>query len=406
MAHLRFAVASEDAGFGATVAEQLASTGHVEVSSIISDPDELLEALASGRPDGVLADLGSDPEYLLDVLGRIPAPRPVLLVVGRTSESELILRAMRLGAKEFFPRAPSQEELRDAVERLVLDYRPEPSEATLRRAPVVAVMGAKGGVGATVVACQLAAGLQKSGARTALVDLNLPLGDVALHFDVQPRYTIANLARETELDDLSLATILQGHRSGVQILAAPTQMEEAELVGGDHVESALSLLRHEFDWIVLDVSRSWSDASVRALDLADQIVLVTLHDVPTLNHARAHLDLLKRLGHSDSKIRIVANRFATTDAVTARDFVQFLGRAPDLRLPNDYPTTFAAVNEGKPVGLIAPRSALHKAYLELTLKLHDWCGLPRPQSEGEPGAMDRVRGLLARITRKGNDGTA
>ena len=77
MAQLTFAVVSEDAGFGATAAERLASTGHVDVSSIVSDPDELLQALAARRPDALLADLGSDPEYVLDLLGKIPAPRPI-----------------------------------------------------------------------------------------------------------------------------------------------------------------------------------------------------------------------------------------------------------------------------------------------------------------------------------------
>lgn len=401
MAQLTFAVVSEDSAFGATAAEQLTSTGHVDVASIVSDPDELLPAVAASRPDALLADLGCDPEYLLDLLGRIPAPRPILLVVGRTDESALILRAMRLGAKEFFPRAPSAEELHAAVERLLLEHQPEPALQP-HQAPVVAVMGAKGGVGATVVACQLAASLQSLGSRTVLVDLNLPLGDVALHFDLQPRYTIANLARETErLDQTSLATMLQGHRTGVQILAAPTQMEEAELVRGDHVESALALLRSEFDWIVLDVSRSWSEASVRALDLADHILLVTLNDVPTLNHARAHLDLLKRLGHLDSKIRIVANRFSPRDAVTARDFIQFLGRAPDARLPNDYRTTFAAVNEGKPIGQVAPRSGLHGAYVDLAERVHDWCGIAPPRSENATGAMHRMRSLFTSLSRKG-----
>jgi pilus assembly protein CpaE len=404
VAQLSFAVVSEDAGFGAAVAEQLTATGHVCVSSIVSDPEELPAALAASRPDGLLADLGSDPEYVLELLSRVPAPRPSLLVVGRTEEGALILRAMRLGAREFFPRAPSTAELRGAIERLVLECHAEPN-LLQKRAPVVAVMGAKGGVGATVVACQLAAGLQARGGRTALVDLNLPLGDVALHFDVQPRYTFANIARETErFDATSLATILQGHRTGVQILAAPTQMEEAELVRGDHVESALSLLRASFDWVVLDVSRSWNEPSVRALDLADQILLVTLLDVPTLNHARAHLDLLRRLGHPDSKIRIVANRWSKGDAVTARDLVQFLGKAPDARLPNDYPTTFASVNEGRTVGQVAPRSALQSAYLQLAERVYDWCAVERG---ADPNAKSKgLSALIRRIVGKKSHGTA
>ena len=107
---------------------------------------------------------------------------------------------------------PTEDDLRSAMMRVGGGAR-----AARRRRPrahparVVAVMGAKGGVGSTVVACQLAASLRARGARTALVDLNLPLGDVALYFDVQPTYTLANIARESDrLDATYLRTLLSG----------------------------------------------------------------------------------------------------------------------------------------------------------------------------------------------------
>ncbi len=226
-----------------------------------------------------------------------------------------------------------------------------------------------------------------------MVDLNLPLGDVALHFDLQPHYTLASIAGEAErLDATALRTVLRVHDTGVSVLAAPRLVEEAELVRGPLVERALELLREEFDWVILDVSRSWSEASVRALDLADQVLLVTLLDVPTLNHARAHLDLLRRLGHPDEKLRLVANRYSKSDAVTEQDFAGFLGRAPDACLPNDYRTTVASVNEGRPVGEVAPKAPLSRAYLALAEKVYFWCGVELP---GKPR-----RGLFGRLLGK------
>jgi len=353
-------------------------------------------------PDVLFADLGLAPHDTLDLLDRLPAPRPALVVCGPQDDSQLILRAMKQGAKEFFPPDPRRDAIRELVDRLVLESRPALPAGRL--APVLAVMGAKGGVGATVVACQLAAALQAIGGRTVIVDLNYPLGDVALHFDVRPTYTLAHVVRQgDELDATYLRGLLQGHRSGVQILAAPERVEEAELVHGAHVERVISILRQEFAWVVLDVSRSWNEASVRALDLATEILLITSLDVPTLNHARQHLDLLRRLGHSDAKIHPIANRYSKRDAITDKEFATFLGRSPDLHLPNDYPSTVGSVNEGRPLGEVAPRSALHQAFVALAKSAHAWAGI---EPQGASGDSENLAARMRRLFKKVEHGTA
>ncbi len=379
---------------------RLEAEGTIELGHVTVDSSELLAAVGAQSPDLVIADLGDDAAGVLDLLDKLPTPRPRLVVIGPKDDSGTILRAMRMGVRDYFDAAPSEDDLRSAILRVAAELAPRsaPEKPRAHPARVVAVMGAKGGVGATVVACQLAATLRAGGARTAVVDLNLPLGDAALYFDVQPAYTLANIARESDrLDSTYLRTLLAGRPDGVQILAAPVHAEEAELVRGAHVERALNLLRGDFDWVVLDLSRTWSEPTVRALDLADLILLVTLMDVPTLHHTRKHLDLLERLGHSGSRIRLIANRHSSVDAVTDKDVAEFLERKPDFRIPNDYPTTLAGVNRGVAVAQIAPRSALARAYNELTQALHGWFGADRPAA-GEPGAgaLARVRGMFRR----------
>jgi pilus assembly protein CpaE len=394
VADIRFLVYSEQDEFGSEIRSRLQSAGHAHVVGVVSDEDALFEALREHQPDALFADLGLCPHDTLDLLDRLPAPRPMLAVCGPQDDSQVILRAMKQGAREFFPPAPSREAVRELVDRLVLESRPAAPSGRL--APVLAVMGAKGGVGATVIACQLAASLQSAGARTAIVDLNLPLGDVALYLDVQPAYTIANIARESErLDGTYLKTLLQGRPLGVQILASPTQAEEAELVRGPHVEHVIELLRQEFDWVIIDVSRTWSEPTVRALDLADQILLVTLMDVPTLHHTRQHIDLLERLGHTGKRIRLIANRYASTDTVSDKDVSDFLDRAPDFRMPNDYPTVVASVNRGVSVAEIAPRSAVARAYAELNQNLHAWSDVDVPVVASR-GAFARAVSLFRR----------
>jgi pilus assembly protein CpaE len=380
---------------------RLEAEGTIELGPVTAEPSELIAAVGAQTPDLVIADLGDDAERVLDMLDKLPTPRPRLIVIGPKDQSHTILRSMRMGVRDYLDATYSEDELRSAVLRVAAELGPKSTSEKPRAHParVVAVMGAKGGVGATVVACQLAASLRARGSRTAVVDLNLPLGDAALYFDVQPAYTLANIARESDrLDATYLRTLMSGRPNGVQILASPVHAEEAELVRGAHVERALSLLRGDFDWVILDLSRTWSEPTVRALDLADLILLVTLMDVPTLHHTRKHIDLLERLGHSGSRVRLIANRHSSVDAITDKDVAEFLERTPDYQIPNDFPTTLAAVNRGVSVAEVAPRSALARAYTELTQAVHGWFGAQAPASAeaSSGGALARMRGIFKR----------
>jgi len=389
-----FVIFSEEPEFAAEIEKQILASGQARVAAVVSDQDQLLGTLKTEQPAGLFVDLGHAPHVVLDLLESLRVKLPSTLVSGPHSESSLILRAMHLGVKHFFPDAPSDAELHSVIVDLVRAADPDSADSEGR---VVSVLGTKGGVGATVLACQLAASLQEVGGRVALVDLNYPLGDVALHFDVEPTYTLADLARaEEELDATYLRTILKGHESGVQILAAPTLMEDAESVRGLHVERVLPILRSEFDWVIVDVSRSWNEASVQALTLADQVLLVSLFDVPTLNHARQHKKLLEGLALDGLRIRLVGNRHSKGDAVTVSDFKRVLGSEPDALIPNDYATTAESVNQGRPIGQVARGSAIHKAYRQLALDVYAWCGVDVPQIKSTQGIAGRFRGVFSR----------
>ena len=389
-----FVIFSEEPEFAAEIEKQILASGHARVAAVVSDQDQLLGTLKTEQPAGLFVDLGHAPHVVLDLLESLRVKLPLTLVSGPHSESSLILRAMHLGVKHFFPDAPSDAELHSVIVDLVRSENPELADSEGR---VVSVMGTKGGVGATVLACQLAASLQEVGGRVAIVDLNYPLGDVALHFDVDPTYTLADLARaEEELDATYLRTILKGHESGVQILAAPTLMEDSESVRGLHVERVLPILRSEFDWVIVDVSRSWNEASVHALTLADQVLLVSLFDVPTLNHARQHKKLLEGLALNGLRTRLIGNRHSKGDAVTVSDFKRVLGIEPDALIPNDYATTAESVNQGRPIGQVARGSAIHKAYRQLALDVYAWCGVDVPQIKSTKGIAGRFRGVFSR----------
>lgn len=386
MSQLSFVVATEQAG----LVELLEQSGRARVAAVAEDAGDLLGTVARHRPDALLVDLGNEPRGVLALVEQIPLPRPLLLVYG-PDDKDVMLHAMRLGAREYIsPGREAKDDLLLALERILRERGPAAGPA--RRAPLLAVMGAKGGVGTTFVACQLAAGLAHRGGKVALVDGHLRLGDVALYFDLHPRYTISSLAAAADLDAAYLQTVLASHRCGVQVLAAPNRPEEADAITAAHLDEALALLRAENDWVVVDTPREFDERSVHLLDRASAIVVVTTCDVPALNHTRLQLDLLQRLGHSPHRVHVVVNRMDKNAPVQEREIAEFLDRKWDVRLPNDYASASACVNEGRPLWERAPRSALREAVDTLSAAAYAWCERPLPDAAGAPrGFFDRLR---------------
>jgi pilus assembly protein CpaE len=388
MAQLGFMVASEQPA----LVELLEQSGRAQVKTVVDDISDLLAAVVRHRPEALLVDLGPEPHAVLDLLERIPPPRPLIIACG-PDDKDVILRAMRLGAREYIPAGhESKEDLLLAIERILRERGSEPTNS--QRAPLLAVMGAKGGVGTTFVACQLAAGLAHRGAKVTLVDGHLRLGDVALYFDLRPRYTISALASAADdLDASYLQTVLASHRSGVQVLAAPERPEEADVISSRHLDHALAILRAENDWLVVDTPRDFDERSVHLLDQASAILVVTTCDVPALNHTRLQLDLLQRLGHSPHRVHVVVNRMDKNAPVQGKEIAEFLDRKWDVRLPNDYPSASACVNEGRPLWELAPKSALREGMDGLTAAAHAWCERPLPENEPQErkGLLDLLR---------------
>ena len=364
----------------------------VEIRARVEHLEDLVRIVDEKRPDALLVSLESDPEAVFKVLDKLLFPRPALFFHG-PDDSRLILQAMRSGGCEYIAPAPDEDrQLLAAIRRAapgISGTRP------LKQSSLIALVGAKGGVGTSFTACQLGAALARLGGRTVLVDGHLGHGDVALYLDLAPRYDFASLATGDEpIDGTYLHTALAPHASGVTVLAAPKLPEDAETVSPRRIAEVIDLLRMEFDWVVWDTPRAFDERSLRVLEQSKPIVLVTTPDVPALNHTRMQLDLLGRLGHPQETIRIVVNRSETWAPVSGRDAAGFLKRPIDATIPNDYPRAAACVNEGRALYNLAPRSPLERAFHELALLAHTWCGRSKPAVLPKLGLLDRVRESL------------
>jgi pilus assembly protein CpaE len=382
----------------ATLAPALELGGRM-VATSLAEPSALAARVATRPPSAIVAVLGEKADLFLDALEALPAPRPLWLAMGPEDEGRLVLRAMRLGARDYLPADASPVRLVAALSAHGVPAKPGGSG----HGSVIAVLAAKGGVGATFVTSQLALTLQGLGADATVVDLNLHSGDAALYMDLHPTYSLADVAkREGALDEIWLRTALQLHPSGVRLLAAPPHAEDAELISSDRVAEAIAIARDLSDWTLLDLARDFDEVTLRGLEVADEILLVTTLDIPSLHRSRCVLSLLERLALPLEHIRLVVNRAGRANQVGEREVFEFIGRGSDARLPNDFDAAQETANYGRPLAEAAPRSALVPAFERLAAQLHEWRGLKPPALAARRGALARA-GLWLKTIRHGTD---
>ena len=395
MSLLSFIVYSKRAETQLRISEELEATELAEIWAVLATPADLEAALQTQRIDGVYLDVASDPEPIFNIVENLPAPRPALVMGGPANNPEILIRGMRLGAHEFFVDHVINGQLRGVLEgiqeRGVLLGRDE------RPHLIFAVIGAKGGVGTTLVASELATSLQRMGERTAIVDLNFRMGDVAMHFDLTPDFSLADMARKGDaVDASSLRAIALRHGSGVSVIASPPNVEDATVISPSQVERCLELVRGEYDRVILDVSNPWDEVSLRALGMADRIMIVTTIDVPSLSHTKRHVELLEQLGAGRDQIRLIVNRQSSSDYLDVREVENFLDRAPDAVIPEDVNTSTQSINEGKLVREVARNSKLDRAFVTLAEQTYGWCELSAPVTQRPKGLGDKLRELVLR----------
>ena len=215
---------------------------------------------------------------------------------------------------------------------------------------IVAVYGARGGLGATTLAVNLAFKLASvTNSETAIVDLDLQRGDVAAFVNLAPAHSIATIATAPgEVDDIFLASALTRHPKGVSILAAPLAMDEAELVTDREVTIALRLLRSQFGHTVVDTPRVITAPVAAAFEEADRILVLTDLSVPSVRAAHRTFELLTRLEIPGDRAEFVITN-AVAGPVDVKKAEQVMGREAFAIIPRDDDAAATAMNEGVPL---------------------------------------------------------
>ena len=353
---------------------------------------EFFADVVQTNPDIGLIALDSDSTKALGLVARLneASPNCAVLVVSSSNDGQLILRAMRAGAKEFLTQPVRIEDLLGALGR-ISERRFGPGENRPRGSQVIAVAGAIGGVGTTSLAVNLGCILAKEEKNSvALVDLDLCLGDADVFLDTIPDYTLVDVAQNvTRLDFTLLKRSLTKHSSGLYLLPRPVQLEDVGLITVDDLQRVIGLLKATFTHVVLDLSKGYTAIDLMALEMANTVLLVTQLDLPCLRNVVRLMTSFAEMNSLADKVKIVVNRVGLdAGQITLKKAEETLGRDIFWQLPNEYRTMIEARNNGVPLIEQAPKSAVTQSIIAMAAAL----GGDTPEPVAEPGAKKSAPG--------------
>ncbi len=313
------------------------AVGEIRQFSAYPQPRDVRAELIDPQFDVVVIDLESDPECALDLIENICGnSSATVMVYTSQTDSDLVVRCMRAGARELLTLPFAQNVVAEALVRAAA-RRPQmrkPNKKT--RGKLLVFLGAKGGAGVTTLACNMAVALgQDQGMKTLLIDLDLPLGDAALSLGIVSEFSTVNALQASErLDGAFLSKLVVKHPTGVSVLAAPGKFPRYEPTT-EAIDKLLAVARQEFDYVVVDVGSRLDPQITSLFRDAARIFLVTQAGIAELRNTNRLISQF--FADASPRLEVVINRYEPRAmAVTEEHITKALTRPAAWKVPNDH----------------------------------------------------------------------
>jgi pilus assembly protein CpaE len=341
-----------------------------EFSSYPADIDEVPRMLEEHH-DVVIVDLDGDPKLALNVVESIcdDGTRTVM-VFSEKADRELVVQCMRAGARELLVLPITAANMADALARVSVRL-PGSRPARRKAGSLLVFLGAKGGCGVTTIASNFAVLLaQESGEKTLLIDLGIPLGDVAINLGIAAKFTTHDAFQDpSRLDTNFLSTLLTMHSTGLFVLAAPGEFSRTE-VTVDAVNKLLAVARQSFDYVVVDAGYRLDLKDSALFDNSATTYLVTQADISELRNSNRLISQF--FAARGRKLQIVLNRYTPRNILFNEEHItKALTRPAQWKIPNDYAAARRTRHAATPL-------ALEDSPISIVLRqmARKACGLP------------------------------
>ena len=328
---------------------------HLAAHSAITDSAPWLAGA-----DIVVVEVDIERPQQFEAFARIAAELPMpVAAAARALTVDATRRLMRAGALDVLPLPIVAGDLSHALDEAVRHRRVHAPSIPARTGKVIGFLGALGGVGVTTLATQSGC-LWAAEARTCLIDFDIQFGSAALYLNMKPQLNLVDLTEAGErLDAEIMQTVAARHGSGLAVVAAPAEMMPLEMLTPAVALHILDVAQASFDIVLVDLPTAWTDWSLAVLSRADATVLVTSLSVPGIHHARRKLDLMDA---NNLPSKVVVNRVprAMFRTIDLGETEKVMRRPVDFTISNDYPVVSGAVDQGRTLAQVKPKSRVEK----------------------------------------------
>lgn len=363
-----------------TVHKWLGTVPDLRVVGIASSAREGIELARRYHPDIILMDI-----YMPDMDGLTAAhmlslelPTQVILMSVEDSK-ELMQQALDVGARGFLVKPLRSDEVLRAIRRVVLlpgaEWGSGPMPISAPKGALgqhlVAVCGAKGGVGRSLIATNLAVALTDVAKEVLLIDGNLQSGDdhILLNMD-RLTHSIEMLREPDDLDYETVQQVAARHDSGVRFLRAPDDVDSAKDFRRDTMRAILVEVREHFDITIVDADIAFTEANEAILENADRLLIVTTPEITAINRTKVLMETLRRRGIPGDRCWLVGNRMDGGYQITPKRVEQLLNWRFAAQLPDDVHTVINATNRGVPFVTQHRRAPIARAVQDLAKRLY------------------------------------
>jgi Flp pilus assembly CpaE family ATPase len=329
---------------------------------------ELPGRLLQGPADLVLVGCEGEPAPSLPVIRQTVAQTRIpVLAIGPAANAEQALQTFRSGAREYLHEEAAGDEL-----LAVLGKLRQAGGADPHWGEILAVIGAKPGVGVTTVACNLAFALARTyPGQVALAEMGPGVPELALDLDLRPTHSVADLAaRLDHLDAKVLRQALVEHPARLSVLAHAPGTRLVDGLNLPAVRQILVLLRTAFEFVVVDLGHRMGPACHAALDLSHKIAVVFGLDVPALRLTHDLLQQVDHWGQLGHKVHLVANRYGQRKQFHWKRAQEALKRPIRAWIPDDPGRVNEALNQGKALVQVASYTGIARSFFKLAGRMN------------------------------------
>jgi pilus assembly protein CpaE len=367
---IRVLLADESTRIIENLSKRLGQEEDLTVCAVAGDGDTALQEALRTQADVAVVDAGlpgmdgiQTTEMLVQYL-----PNTGVILLSMEAENEAFRRAMLAGAREFLQKPFSGDELVSAIRRVhAYGQRkgtpaaspaadPGADAAPSRGGKLFTVVGAKGGVGKSAIAANLAVSLGRT-CRVALLDCSLQFGDIGILLNITAERTIADLAANNAVADHDVVEdVMVDGPGGVRVLAAPISPELADYVTTQHLRALIEQLRRTYDCIVVDTATHLSEISLDLVEMADKVLVVTDLSTTGVKNARLLQTVMGVLKVDPARFVLVVNHRDGAGELERSYVENVLKTEATVEIPYDPNVVATSIARGVPFVLSQPQS--------------------------------------------------